>query len=126
MKRMIAMILLAATVACLAGCASTAVKKGEDGNWDITGTWKVTNSTLGLVETENVGKATADDRFTFNTDNSFYSTVTGKNHPYRVTGGQIIADGKTYWIDIDGSKMTWWLEKRYFVEFKRISLLDND
>ena len=124
MKKLIVILLAAAMILSLAACAKKGpdltVKRGKDGLWDITGTWKI----IDQVDADD-SKADENDRFTFYPDGTVYSTVTGNTHTYEVQGLMVEQDGVLFGLTVDGDTMTWTVGSAC-VTYQRIALLSAE
>ena len=121
MKKLIAILLTAAMILTLAACAKTdpdlIVQKGENGQWDITGTWKMIDK-----YPNQSFKVSEKSRYYFYPDGTYYSSGTGETVHYKVSGNIVVEDGgNSFGLTVEGDTMTWKKGNSYIV-FKRISL----
>ena len=120
MKRILAIILIAVTALSLCACAKEErlfVKKGADGNWDITGVWMQIDDVSGSQMTE-------DDRLTFYPDGTVYSTLTDSTGEYTLFDNFITFDGKTSGLSVKDDTMTLEFGSKY-ITLKRVALLGD-
>lgn len=122
MKRTVALILIAVMALGFAACAQKqdmTVKKDENGNWDITGTWK-------LIDQRSGSKVTSKDRFTFYPDGTYTTTLTDDMRiPYRISGNIFVEGTNSWGLSVEGDTMTWKLGDSYMT-FRRIALLSDE
>ena len=121
MKRILAIILIAVMALSLCACASKVneemiVKKGENGEWDVSGVWK-------YVEGRNRSDTEPGDKYYFYPDGTWidgnYPDYIGR---YKVAGSLIVVDGDSWGLKIDGDTMR--IEKgNSYLVFKRVELL---
>ena len=123
MKRILAIILIAVMALSLCACASKVneemiVKKGENGEWDVSGVWK-------YVEGRNRSSSKSGDKYYFYPDGTWRDKDPDYLGHYNVSGSVIVVDGDPWGLRIDGDTMK--IEKgNSYMVFKRVELLPAD